>query len=64
MMTPPSHVTAAQAARILEVTKGAIHHRIKRGTFTTELWYGSVMIPLDQVSKALAAKPPKTIPHV
>lgn len=52
----PNLLTVPQAARILGVTRAAIHDRLKRGTLTFVVWYGEKMIPAREVAEAYRKK--------
>lgn len=54
----PSHLTQAQAARHLEITRGAIGHRLNSGSLPSVEILGTVMIP----SMALVDPVPSTYP--
>lgn len=54
----PSHLTQAQAARHLEITRGAIGHRLKAGSLPFEDILGTLMIPtMALVDPAVATYP-------
>ena len=48
----PSHVTAAQAARILKVSKQTIYRKSLHGEpLESEKHYGTDMIPMERIKK-------------
>lgn len=52
----PSHVTKAQAARILGVTRSAILSRVRYQSLPVELWWDLEMIPMPAVQAILDKK--------
>jgi hypothetical protein len=54
MITSPSHVTRAQAARILGRHAQTVYHQsVKGGPLETEDWWGARMIPVYRVMAEL-----------
>ena len=49
----PSHVTQAQAGRILGIGEPSVQARIKRGGLSVETHYGTKMVPMASIIKAL-----------
>ena len=49
----PSHVTQAQAARILGIGMPSVQARIKRGSLKVEEHYGTKMVPMASIIKVL-----------
>ena len=49
----PSHVTQAQAGRILGIGEPSVQARIKRGGLKVETHFGTKMIPMSSIVKAL-----------
>lgn len=42
----PSHLTMAQAGRLLNLKQGSIRNRIQTGKLTVETHYGTKMVPM------------------
>lgn len=54
MIYPPSHLTRAQAARILKRTGGTVYGQSRKGgPLEAETWHGTKMIPAWRVLQAL-----------
>lgn len=52
----PSHCTRAQAARILKTSVNGIIYKIRTGKLTAEKHWGTVMIPMRDIIRALDEK--------
>lgn len=52
----PSHVTRAQAARILGTSTNGVIYKMRVGKLTAEQWWGTTMITMASIVKALDEK--------
>lgn len=54
MIYPPSHLTRAQAARILKRTGGTVYGQSRKGgPLEAEKWWGTPMVPMWRIIQAL-----------
>lgn len=59
----PSHLTPAQAARFVGVTRGAVMDRVRRELLTLEDFFGTEMVPTAKLRKWKAERERRNAPR-